>query len=121
MARVIRGWYSIVVGLCGSRWCGSRVTWEAKMPSGRLAFATRRVDIMAASMRAVDSLYGRHSPPKAWEKVDQMVVRVQRAPVFLSDYQTPLANDNPNCRNIFLNSFFYYLSGLFLQPSSWVY
>ena len=55
------------------------------MPSGRLAFATRRVDLMAASMRAplalcTDGMTILPPPHKAWEKVDQMVVRVQGAP-----------------------------------------
>ena len=44
------------------------------MPSGRLGFATRRVDLMAASERAPLALYGwhDHSPPhKAWGKTRQ--------------------------------------------------
>ena len=52
------------------------------MPLGRLEFATRRVDLMTASMRALLALYGWHDhfpPNKAWEKVDQMVVWVQGA------------------------------------------
>ena len=37
----------------GGWWCGRMGdTEKADMPSGRLAFATRRVDLMAASMRA---------------------------------------------------------------------
>ena len=54
------------------------------MPSGRLAFATRRVDLMAASMRAplalcTDGMTILH-PTKRGKKVEQMVVRVQGAP-----------------------------------------
>ena len=55
------------------------------MSSGRLAFATRRVDIMimAASVRAPLALCGWLTilpPYNTWEKNDQMVVRVQGAP-----------------------------------------
>ena len=61
------------------------MTEKAKMPSGRLAFATRRVDLMAANMRAPFWLSVRmadHSPHQnSWKKLDQMVVvRVQGAP-----------------------------------------
>ena len=54
---------------------------------GSVGICDKRVDLMAASMRAVDSLYGRHSPPphEAWEKVDQMVDRVQSFFIRLSD------------------------------------
>ena len=61
-------------------------TGKADMPSGRLAFATRRVDLMAAGMRAplalcADGMTILPPPPhEAWEKLDQMVVRVQGAP-----------------------------------------
>ena len=55
------------------------------MPSGWLAFATRHVDLMAASMRALlalrtDGMTILPPPNKAWEKVDQMVVQVQGVP-----------------------------------------
>ena len=85
IARVIRGWYSmwLRVWVIGGR-MGD--TGKADMPSGRLAFATRRVDLIAAGMRAPSTLCadGMTIPPpphKAWEKLDQMVVRVQGAPV----------------------------------------
>ena len=45
------------------------------MPSGRLAFATRRVDLMAAKYKCTFGSY------KRGKKLDQMVVRVQGAPV----------------------------------------
>ena len=49
------------------------------MPSGRLAFATRHVDLMAASMRAPLALCMDGMtilPPQSVGKVDQMVARV---------------------------------------------
>ena len=36
----------------GFWWCGRGDTGKVNMPSGLLAFATRRVDLMAATMRA---------------------------------------------------------------------
>ena len=48
-------------------------TEKADMPSGRLAFATRRVDLMAAGMRAPLALCADGMtilPHKAWEKLD---------------------------------------------------
>ena len=55
-------------------------TGKTDMPSGRLAFATRHVDLMAVGMRAPLALCADGIPYKAWEKLDQMVVRVQGAP-----------------------------------------
>ena len=49
------GWVGIARGIVfGEHSSGVvLVTLGRQMPSGRLAFATRRVDLMAASMRAV--------------------------------------------------------------------
>ena len=76
-----------LVGFAGV--VGWGYTGKAGMPSGRLAFATRRVDLMAADMRATLALCvgGRpFSPPptSVGKKFDQMpvVVRVQGAPGF---------------------------------------
>ena len=49
IARVIR----IGIACVGGWWCGRMGdTGKADIPSGRLAFATRHVDLMAAGMRA---------------------------------------------------------------------
>ena len=49
----------------GGWWCGRNGDAEkADMPSGWLAFATRRVDLMAACMRTLLALCGRHDPTK---------------------------------------------------------
>ena len=45
------------------------VTLGRQMPSGKLAFATKRVNLMAVSMRA--ALAPSPTPHKAWEKFDQ--------------------------------------------------
>ena len=78
-------------------------TGKADMPSarGRLAFATRRVDLMAASMRAPLALCADGMtilPHKAWEKLDQMVVRAPVCTLFQIDCSTHHASSKTQTR-----------------------
>ena len=88
----------------GGWWCGRMGdTEKADMPSGRLAFATRRVNLMAASMRAPLALCADGMtilPHKAWEKLDQMVVRVQLEGAPIQLYHTTLFHIDRSSINI---------------------